>query len=178
MSAVEYKMIIPDRWHIQYAQQVSEWIAAAIKKEIPMLPKDPEAVLDLFNQGLSVVAVKPSTGEMAAHVCLYPYCEAPIVEGGGAIRNPRNEFSGAAAVATVWAIKRARELFSERRIIALANPIGAKALIEKHGGRVICHDELPPETFELCGTCPRKNERQLGQKCCDQPIDLTYSHLE
>ena len=178
MSAVEYKMIIPDRWHIQYAQQVSEWIAAAIKKEIPMLPKKPEAVLDLFNQGFSVIAVEPSTGEMAAHVCLYPYCKAPIVEVGGAIRNPRNEFSGAAAVATVWAIKRARELFPERRIIAVANPVGAKALIEKHGGKILSHDELPHEAFELCGTCPRIAYKTLRQKCCDQPIDLSNSHLE
>jgi hypothetical protein len=142
-----------------------------------MLPKDPEVVLDLFSQGLSVVAVEPSTGEMAAHVCLYPYCNAPIVEVGGAIRNPRQEFKGAAAVATVWAIKRARELFPQRKIIAIANPIGTKALIEKHGGKIINHDELPDEAFELCVSCPRKNEIPSRQKCCDQPIDLSNSYL-
>lgn len=178
MSAVEYRQVIPDHWHIHYAQQVSDWIAAAIKKEIPMLPKEPEAVLDLFGRGLSVIAVEPKTDEMAAHVCLYPYCRARIVEVGGAIRNPRQEFSGAAAVATVWAIRRARELFPDRKIIAIANSVGAKALLGKHGGRVMSYDVLPPETFELCGTCPRKDERQPGQKCCDQPIDLTNSYLE
>lgn len=160
---------------IKYAPTISEWT----EKAGTMLPKTPEQIIELMQQGRSVIVVN-GCAEVVSHAAASFIYQDGSIELGGLCTGEEFQGHGAATIATNYLIEVLQEQYPDKTIFALANPKSAK-LFEKIGAERITCAHLSDEVWENCLTCPN-NPNKVQEftvfECCDTPYELTNIKIE
>lgn len=138
-----------------------------------MLPKTKEQILDLFENGYSVLVFNEDSSLVSHAAITYQYPDGSI-EIGCVITDKEKRKNGAATQAVKQILRLANEKYPEKTKFALANE-ASSILFQKIGAIEISPTDLCVEVWEPCATCPRRPKQKPGEpfRCCDTPYDLT-----
>ena len=169
---VEYRYLIPDG----NDGDIAVWAAQEITASKTMLPKSPEELLSLFQEGRSVVIVNSENKPVAHAAVTIVYDNAGVIEIGGVIVDPSERRKGLGTAAVMGAVALGRDKYPGWYQMALCN-LASLPLFVKLGATEIdaktAQEVVPPEAWEACITCPSfQMAKSQGKICCDTPVSL------
>ena len=172
INQTEYRYLIPDINHVS----IADWVSKEITSSKTMLPKSTKEVLDLFQEGRSVIIVNDD-GHPVAHAAItLVYDDAKVIEIGGVIVHPSERRRGLGAAATLGAIALGKEKYPGWLQIALCNAASLPLFIKLGAIEMdakTAQEAVPSEAWEACATCPNfLAAKAQGKICCDTPVSL------
>jgi len=170
-AKTEYKYLIPGPEDVD----IANWAAKEITDSKTMIPKTTEELLNLFQEGRSVVILDYQNKPIAHAAITFLYSNS-VIEIGGVIVDPKERRKGLRSAVVRGAIALGKDNFPGCIQMALCNQysldlflkLGAQELDLQTALKVI-----PQEAWELCSSCPNQVQaKSQGKLCCDTPVSL------
>lgn len=150
----------------QIAQMVSGWT----KKSGKMIPKEPEAIKELLESGLTVM-VWNTEGIPIGFAAVTFEWPGGWKELGGLVVNPDFRQQGVGHLVVAKQIEMAKEKFPDGTLFALCNEDSLKILLSLGAEKIEDSELLPKEVWGACLECPNfQKARAEGKLCCDTPV--------
>jgi N-acetylglutamate synthase-like GNAT family acetyltransferase len=151
------------------AHEISDWTHGE-----HMLPKTPEEIGVFMKQKHSIVIY--AHHEPIGHAAItYKYQSLPQAEIGSIVVHPNwRRGKSVGTIATMAILDHSKDVYPNDIPIALDNT-QSKALFISMGAKEMNTEEVDPEAWVFCNTCPKRPMQPENGKvvCCDTPYDLS-----